>query len=110
MEGQEITGALSTEGLNLQQAVFSQSGISGDVSLELNPHVSLADVKGLQLSSASDASSQVQQFVFDIELCLGTFGTKLFKSTNGHTFFPLLLILLQKLMPYSTKVNCIGEW
>ncbi|XP_065056192.1 uncharacterized protein LOC135684528 isoform X1 [Rhopilema esculentum] len=59
VEGQEITGALSTEGLNLQQAVFSQSGISGDVSLELNPHVSLADVKGLQLSSVSDASSQM---------------------------------------------------
>ena len=59
VEGQEISAAFSTEGLNLQQAVLSQTGISGDVSLELNPHVSLTDVKGLQLSAGTDVSSQV---------------------------------------------------
>ena len=58
VEGQEISAAFSTEGLNLQQAVLSQTGISGDVSLELNPHVSLTDVKGLQLSTGIDVSSQ----------------------------------------------------
>ena len=59
MEGQEISGAFSTEGLNLQQAVLTQSGITGDVALELNPHVSLSDVKGLQLAGGVDSSSQV---------------------------------------------------
>ena len=59
VEGQDISGTFSTEGLNLQQAVLSQSDISGDVSLELNPHVSLADVKGLHLTAGIDASSQV---------------------------------------------------
>lgn len=59
VEGQEISGAFSTEGLNLQQAVLSQTGISGDVSLELNQHVSLTDAKGLQLSTGADVSSHV---------------------------------------------------
>lgn len=59
VEGQDISGTFSTEGLNLQQAVLSQSDISGDVSLELNPHVSLADVKGLHLTAGIDASSQM---------------------------------------------------
>ena len=69
VEGQEISGTFSAEGLNLQQAVLSQSGISGDVSLELNPHVSLTDVKGLQLSTGIDVSSQVNFSCIYLECC-----------------------------------------
>ncbi len=59
MEGQDLSGAFTTEGLNLQHAVLAQSGLSGDVSLELNQQVSLADIKGLPLNQTIDSHSQV---------------------------------------------------
>ena len=63
MEGQDLSGAFTTEGLNLQHAVLAQSGLSGDVSLELNQQVSLADIKGLPLNQTIDSHSQVYNII-----------------------------------------------
>eukprot|EP00794_Sanderia_malayensis_P011093 gene11093-12261_t len=60
VDGQDLSGAFTAEGLNLQHAVLTQGGLSNDVSMDINQqHISIGDIKGLPITQGIDVNSQM---------------------------------------------------